>query len=331
MEIKVGFEIAYAAVQPTPMVTMLNIHPSRFADIVGTETIATEPSVPIGYYRDSFGNVCGRLVAPAGGERIQRLAGEARKVDFFEAGGSGAAHEVAHAFVVEGGEAVARGGHAPFAEFPAALRPGQPAGDAAGRVEFPELAEHLRGAQEVVADEAGELGADAVLVAGDDGRVRYRQPQRMTEQRHHREPVGNGADHRGLGERGHVAPGGVLRMQHAGYRIEHGGAAQQAQCYALHVLQAVALFCQLRAVLVWFGVCAQATGCSPPRMSPGLRPPPLFRCGEHPVSCAQQAPPLFRSINQCSERSRRRGALRSEIKEEGEARGTFAEQGTPSA
>ena len=44
MEIKVGFEISYYAVNPTPMVTMLNIHPSRFADIVGTETVVAEPS-----------------------------------------------------------------------------------------------------------------------------------------------------------------------------------------------------------------------------------------------------------------------------------------------
>ena len=43
MEIKVGFEIAYAAVQPTPMVIMLSIHPSRFSDIVGTESIVAEP------------------------------------------------------------------------------------------------------------------------------------------------------------------------------------------------------------------------------------------------------------------------------------------------
>ena len=49
MEIKVGFEISYAAVQPTPMVIMLSIHPSRFADIVGTETIVAEPNVPIGF------------------------------------------------------------------------------------------------------------------------------------------------------------------------------------------------------------------------------------------------------------------------------------------
>ena len=71
MEIKVGFEISYAAVQPTPMVIMLSIHPSRFSDIVGTERIVAEPDVPIGFYRDSFGNICGRLVAPAGGVTLR--------------------------------------------------------------------------------------------------------------------------------------------------------------------------------------------------------------------------------------------------------------------
>ena len=74
MEIKVGFEISYAAVQPTPTVIMLSIHPSRFSDIVGTETIVAEPNVPIGFYRDSFGNVCGRLVAPAGGVTLRGSA-----------------------------------------------------------------------------------------------------------------------------------------------------------------------------------------------------------------------------------------------------------------
>src|SRR2546423_12135898 len=74
MEIRVGFEISHAAVQPTPMVIMLSIHPSRFSDIVGTEKIVAEPDVPIGFYRDSFGNVCGRLVAPAGGVTLRRPA-----------------------------------------------------------------------------------------------------------------------------------------------------------------------------------------------------------------------------------------------------------------
>src|SRR3954451_24799936 len=74
MEIRVGFEIAHAAVQPTPMVIMLSIHPSRFSDIVGTERIVAEPDVPIGFYRDGFGNVCGRLVAPAGGVTLRGSA-----------------------------------------------------------------------------------------------------------------------------------------------------------------------------------------------------------------------------------------------------------------
>src|SRR5882757_4078907 len=74
MEIKVGFEISYAAVQPTPMVMMLSIHPSRFADIVGAERIVAEPNVPIGFYRDSFGNVCGRLVAPGSGVTLRGSA-----------------------------------------------------------------------------------------------------------------------------------------------------------------------------------------------------------------------------------------------------------------
>ena len=78
MEIKVGFEISYAAAQPTPMVIMLSIHPSRFSDIVGTERIVAEPDVPIGFYRDSFGNVCGRLVAPAGGVTLARRRAGAR-------------------------------------------------------------------------------------------------------------------------------------------------------------------------------------------------------------------------------------------------------------
>ena len=43
MEIRVGFELGYAAVQPTPMVIMLSIHPSRFSDIVGTEVINGNP------------------------------------------------------------------------------------------------------------------------------------------------------------------------------------------------------------------------------------------------------------------------------------------------
>src|ERR1700759_5754936 len=74
METKVGFEITYTAAQPTPMVIMLSIHPSRYSDIIGTETIITEPDAPIGFYRDSFGNVGARVAAPAGGVTLKGSA-----------------------------------------------------------------------------------------------------------------------------------------------------------------------------------------------------------------------------------------------------------------
>ena len=46
MEIKVGFEIVHTAVQATPMVIMLSIHPSRRADIIGAETTLMLTSMP---------------------------------------------------------------------------------------------------------------------------------------------------------------------------------------------------------------------------------------------------------------------------------------------
>ena len=71
MQIKVGFEITYTAPLPTPMVIMLSIHPSRRHDIIGAETITTDPDVSVRYYYDSFGNICGRLVAPPGGVTLR--------------------------------------------------------------------------------------------------------------------------------------------------------------------------------------------------------------------------------------------------------------------
>jgi len=66
MKIRTGFEISYESSQPTPMVLMLSVHPSRFHDLVTPQTISFDPPTPSRDYRDSFGNVCTRLVAPAG-------------------------------------------------------------------------------------------------------------------------------------------------------------------------------------------------------------------------------------------------------------------------
>ena len=90
-------------------------------------------------------------------------------------------------------------------------RLGEPCGEARRRIELRQLGEHLLGAEEVRADEGREVLADPVLVARDDRRVRDRQSERMAEQRHHREPVGDRADHRGLGKCRHVAPRRMAR------------------------------------------------------------------------------------------------------------------------
>ncbi len=70
MHIKVGYELNYLFPQPTPLVLALNVHYSRASDLVRPDYVLVLPSVPIGSYRDMFGNWCSRLLAPAGRVRI---------------------------------------------------------------------------------------------------------------------------------------------------------------------------------------------------------------------------------------------------------------------
>ena len=55
MEIRAGFEIAYECAQPTPMLLMLSLHPSRHADLLTPEFIHLEPVVRSFDYKDGFG------------------------------------------------------------------------------------------------------------------------------------------------------------------------------------------------------------------------------------------------------------------------------------
>jgi transglutaminase-like putative cysteine protease len=70
MQIRVGYELIYDCVQPTPMLLLLNVHHSRVADLVAPDVVATDPVVPVHGYRDGFGNWCSRIVAPAGRVRL---------------------------------------------------------------------------------------------------------------------------------------------------------------------------------------------------------------------------------------------------------------------
>lgn len=52
--------------QPTPLIAMLNVHGTRFDDMVQQDDLVTYPRVPVSGYRDGFGNWCARMLAPAG-------------------------------------------------------------------------------------------------------------------------------------------------------------------------------------------------------------------------------------------------------------------------
>ena len=70
MQIRVGFEMTYDCRQPTPMILTLNVHFTRVSDLVGRDDLIFDPPVPMAAYRDSFGNWCTRIVAPAGRTKI---------------------------------------------------------------------------------------------------------------------------------------------------------------------------------------------------------------------------------------------------------------------
>ena len=70
MQIRAGFEIVYDCPQPTPMILNLNVHFTRVSDLVGRDDLVFDPPVRVAAYRDSFGNWCTRLVAPAGRMRV---------------------------------------------------------------------------------------------------------------------------------------------------------------------------------------------------------------------------------------------------------------------
>jgi transglutaminase-like putative cysteine protease len=70
MLIRVGYDIIFEHPAPTPIIAMLYLHPSRRPSIHRGDYLLVEPLVQISNYVDSFGNRCGRLLAPAGQMRF---------------------------------------------------------------------------------------------------------------------------------------------------------------------------------------------------------------------------------------------------------------------
>lgn len=66
MKLRVGYELSYECPQATPMMLMLNTHFSHAKDIIAADLLVTDPPLCIDQYRDLFGNLCSRIIAPAG-------------------------------------------------------------------------------------------------------------------------------------------------------------------------------------------------------------------------------------------------------------------------
>ena len=70
MRLRLGCEIVCDLPQPTPMIAMLNVHPSRAAFLEHPDRLSVDPPAPLDHYRDGFGNWCTRIAAPPGRLRL---------------------------------------------------------------------------------------------------------------------------------------------------------------------------------------------------------------------------------------------------------------------
>jgi transglutaminase-like putative cysteine protease len=70
VKIQLGFDLTYECADSTPMILMLNVHPSRAGDLITPDCLHIAPPRSITPYIDGFGNKCVRLLAPPGALRV---------------------------------------------------------------------------------------------------------------------------------------------------------------------------------------------------------------------------------------------------------------------
>lgn len=70
MMIRLGYDIELQMPQPVPLIAVLNVHPSRTADLMEPDVLQLSAKVPRQIYLDTFGNWCTRFVAPQGRLRL---------------------------------------------------------------------------------------------------------------------------------------------------------------------------------------------------------------------------------------------------------------------
>ncbi|HEY1601031.1 MAG TPA: transglutaminase family protein [Pirellulales bacterium] len=66
MLIRAGFEVAFDFLEPTAVLMMMYVHPSRASSLRGAEQLVVQPPVAVSEYADVYGNRCGRAVVRAG-------------------------------------------------------------------------------------------------------------------------------------------------------------------------------------------------------------------------------------------------------------------------
>jgi transglutaminase-like putative cysteine protease len=70
MILRLGYDIQFDLPYPIAVVAMLNVHPSRAADLQAPDEVSVEPATATEDYIDSFGNRCARFLAQKGPLRL---------------------------------------------------------------------------------------------------------------------------------------------------------------------------------------------------------------------------------------------------------------------
>jgi len=70
MILRLGYEVEFEIPAPVAMVALLNVHPSRVADLRAPDRLSVLPATPVDHFTDSFGNLCTRFVARQGALRL---------------------------------------------------------------------------------------------------------------------------------------------------------------------------------------------------------------------------------------------------------------------
>jgi transglutaminase-like putative cysteine protease len=66
MQIRIGYNIGFKIPRQLVTVALLEVHPSRLADLLAPDQMQIHPPVPVEKFADSFGNRCCRFSVPEG-------------------------------------------------------------------------------------------------------------------------------------------------------------------------------------------------------------------------------------------------------------------------